>query len=286
MRKNLIKDLCIIVVSYKSNKKTKNLIKKINRKISIIIVENSMDINFKKQIEKKYKNVSVIIPKSNDGFAASLNIAVKKTKKKYIMYFDSDITIKNSQITKLLSKGKEINKFGAITPKIYKQDYKSLILDKPKIKGLSQVWFNTGCVILMKKKYLKRLNYFDDNIFLYYEESDFYKRCIDSNLPVLMYDKVTIKHEGSASIDSKYDHEYRKIRNWHYCWSKFYYFNKHHGYLFGLSKTFPNFVRSAKKIIFSLINFKFNEASHYYSEIEGLICSYLKIKAFYRIKKN
>ena len=285
MKNKLIKDLCIIIVSFKSNKKVKNLIKNLNKQISVIIVENSMDISLKIELEKKFNNIKVIIPKFNNGFGSSLNIAVKKTNKKYIMYLDSDINIKNSEIIKLLKKANEIKKFGVITPKIFKQDYKDLILKKSKIKGLDQVWFNTGCVMVMKKQYLKKLNYFDGNIFLYFEEHDYYKRCINHNLPVLMFDKVIIKHEGSSSIDKKYTHEYQKIRNWHYCWSKFYYYNKHYGYFRALSKTFPNLIRSIKKMFYCLLKFKFKEVSYFYAEFEGLICSYLKIKSFYRIKK-
>ena len=93
--------------------------------------------------------------------------------------------------------------------------------------------------MLMKKDVLKKMKYFDNHFFLYFEESDYYKRCIKKGFPIYMYDKVKIIHEGSSSIDEESKFEYKKIRNWHYCWSKFYYFKKHYGYLFGLSKTIP-----------------------------------------------
>ena len=57
MKNKLIKDLCIIIVSFKSKTKTLKLIKKIDKSISMIIVENSQDTDLKVLIEKKYKNI-------------------------------------------------------------------------------------------------------------------------------------------------------------------------------------------------------------------------------------
>jgi N-acetylglucosaminyl-diphospho-decaprenol L-rhamnosyltransferase len=286
MKNKLFKNLCVIIVSFKSQTKILKFIKKLDKSISVIIVENSKDIDLKLKIKKKFKNVKVIIPKQNKGIAYSINLAIKKTNKEFIMYLATDIDVKNNQINQLLKKATQIKNFGAITAKIHGQDYKDLIIRKNKTMGLTEVSFNTGCIMLMKKKLIKKVNYFDDNYFLYFEESDFYKRCIDNNLPIFMYERVVIKHEGGAAIERNLISEYKKIRNWHYCWSKFYYYKKHHGYLKGLSKTFPNFLRSLKSIIHGLVTFNFYKVSIHYVEIEGLFSSYLNLKSFYRIKKN
>mgnify|MGYP006107187599 FL=1 len=286
MKNKFFNDTCIVAVSFKSQTKILKLIKKLDKSISVIIIENSKDFQLKQKVERKYKNVKVIVPKLNKGIAYAINLAVKNTKKKYIMYLASDIDIKNSQIIQLLKKANNIEKFGAITAKIQDQDYKDLIINPKKTNGLTEVWFNTGCIMLMKKNLMKKVNYFDDKYFLYFEESDYYKRCIDKNLPIFMYDKVTIKHEGGAAIEENFRSDYQKVRNWHYCWSKFYYYKKHYGYLKGLSKTTPNLVRAIKSIIHGIFTFNFDKALTHYVEIEGLFCSYLNLKSFYRIKKE
>jgi N-acetylglucosaminyl-diphospho-decaprenol L-rhamnosyltransferase len=286
MKNKLIKDLCIIIVSFRSKTKTLELIKKLDKAIEVIIVENSQDKSLKLLIEKKYKNIKVLIPPQNNGFSWALNLAVKKTNKKYVMHLSTDNNVTNSQIIQLLNKANEIKNFGAITPKLYKQDYKDLIIHNNKTQGLTEVSFNDGCIMLMKKSIMKKVNYFDSNIFLYFEDNDYYQKCMDANLPIFMYDKVTIKHEGSSSIEKNLMHEFKKIRNWHFCWSKFYYFKKHHGYLKGLSKTFPNLRRSIKNIIYCFLTLDFKYIAYHYVELEGLLCSYLNLKPFYRISKN
>ena len=285
-KNKLFKDFSIVLVSYKSNKQVTKLISKFNKKISVIVVENSKDVVFRDFLQQKYKNVEVVVTKKNKGFSDALNIGIKKSTKKYVLYLDNDIVINDKQILKIVAKGQSIKKFGAITAKIHKQEYKDLILSKPKIQGLKSVSYNTGCVMLLERKTLKRMNYFDNNIFLYFEESDYYKRCQNNNYPILLFEGITIKHEGASSLDKKYLKEYNKVRCWHYCWSKFYYYKKHYGYLTGLSKTFPNLVRSIKNIFFSILKFDINTAHLSYIEIEGLICSYFSIKPFYRIIKK
>ena len=78
MKNKLIKDLCIIIVSFRSKTKTLELIKKLDKAIEVIIVENSQDKSLKLLIEKKYKNIKVLIPPQNNGFSWALNLAEKR----------------------------------------------------------------------------------------------------------------------------------------------------------------------------------------------------------------
>ena len=285
MKKNFLKDVCIILVSFRSKKKVEKTIANLNKKISVILVENSKDISIKKEFEKKYKNVRVIIPKFNDGQGSAFNLGAKKTNKKYLLFIDMDIKIKTTQIIALIKKAIKIKKFGVLTPKIKNHNYNNSIINKDKNEDLHKVLFNHGCVMFIKKSTLKNIKYFDENIFLYFEESDLYKRCMDANLPVYMYDKILITNPKSKSIHQKFNHEYLKIRNWHYCWSKFYYYKKHYGYLTGIFKTFPNLLRAIKNILICFIQFRFKEMMYFIAEISGLFFSYLNIKSFYRIKE-
>ena len=59
-------NLSIIIVTFKSENVIDDCIKSINDQIKIIIVDNSNDLKFKENIEKKYKNVQCILSKKND----------------------------------------------------------------------------------------------------------------------------------------------------------------------------------------------------------------------------
>ena len=100
-----------------------------------------------------------------------------------------------------------------------------------------------------------------------------------------MYNKVIISNPISKSIDKKYHDEYIVLRNWHYCWSKFYYYKKHYGYFAGIFKTMPNFLRAIKNVIVSIFKLEFSKTKYFHAEISGLFFSYLNFQSFYRIKE-
>ena len=88
----------------------------------------------------------------------------------------------------------------------------------------------------------------------------------------------------SDSVDRKYSMVSDLTRAWHYNWSKFYYYKKNYNYFFALKKIVPNFVKSIKKIIFSIITFNKRNLILGTAEFSGIICSILNLKSFYRAK--
>ncbi len=275
-------DLTIILVSFKSRTKVFQIISKLKNNFNIIIVENSKDKLVKKKF-KKNKKINVYFPSSNRGFGSGLNYGIKKAKTKYILYLDIDTLITNLQIKKLYLKTKKTKDFGVITAKIKGQNYDDLILGNDKNNNMKFVKFNTGCVMMFEKKFFTKLGGFDENYFLYFEEADFYYRSINIGKKIYLFEKIIVKHEGKGSIDSIHKNKYEILRSWHYCWSKFYFYKKHKGYLSAFSKTFPNLVKSLKGMILSIIIGKsFNFKCHL-AEFFGILASYLKFKSFYRI---
>ena len=112
-------DLSIIIPCYNSEKYLKNClnsfcnqIKKYN-KIEVIIVDDaSVDETSKilKIYNKKFKFIKVFKNKQNLGVSLSRNLAIKKSKGKYIFFLDSDDEIINHSIINLLNFNKKINK--------------------------------------------------------------------------------------------------------------------------------------------------------------------------------
>ena len=275
-------ELTIILVSFKSRKSLTKIISKIKNKLNIIVVENSNDKYIKNKFLKN-KNIKIYFPNENKGFGAGLNYGVKKAKTRYVLYLDIDTHITLLQIIKLYNQAKKTKKFGVITAKIQGQNYKDLILGKDKTTGMKFVKFNTGCVMLFDKHIFNEVGGFDENFFLYFEEADFYQRCINIKKKIYLFEKIIIEHEGKGSIDIMYKNKYEILRNWHYCWSKFNYYNKHSNYFVGFSKTFPNLIKSIKGMIFSIFKLKIFEFRCHKAEFLGILSAYIRLKSFYRI---
>ena len=68
---------------YKSKEKISKCLDSIPKKISIFVIENSDDENFKSDIEKKYLNVRCILTGDNKGYAVANNIGLREVKTKF-----------------------------------------------------------------------------------------------------------------------------------------------------------------------------------------------------------
>ena len=181
----------------------------------------------KNRIEKKFKNVSIIIPHENLGNGAGINLGLKNVETKFALYLDIDAIPSENMIDTLLSYSNKIKDFAILAPKDPNHVYiNELYKNFKREDRFHKMDFITGCAMFLKMEVLKTVGYFDENIFLYYEETDFYFRCHKANLGIYLIDEAEFTHVGSSSIDKKYDEQILINRNWHFCWSKFYYFKK------------------------------------------------------------
>lgn len=244
--------LTIVFLSFHSEHHIKRHILEIDKKFPIIIVDNARNFEFKKEIEKKYSHVKIIIPKENLGWGAGMNLGIKDSKTDYVMINSPDINITNHSIDKLYIEAKKIENFALFAPTyldetIHKNFYKKLD-ETDGFKNILEVeWIDNSFII--NKKEIENIGYFDENFFMYFENLDFCKRIFDNKKKMLVSKNIKFTHEGTCSVNKSFSLEVTLSRNWHYSWSKFFFFKKHYGFFFALRKIFPNFLRSVKKII-------------------------------------
>ena len=275
----------VIIVSFHSSHIIENLINAIEKNIKIIVIENSLDITLKSNLEKKFKNVKVIIPKKNLGNGAGINLGLGMIKSEFSLYLDADVIPNKDMIETLLNSAEKIKGFSILAPKEQNYVYgKDQYIKYDNDTNYHKMKFITGCALLFNMKSLSKTGYFDENIFLYYEEHDLYHRCINLGLDIFMIDDATFIHYGTSSTNSTYNHEIYLNRNWHYCWSKFYYYKKNYGYFYGIKKTIPNLVRSIKKYCFYTFKKDKDNRSLHMAEIRGLLSSYFLKKSSRRPK--
>ena len=85
-----IKDITIVITSFKSENKIRNCLNSINKQCSVINVENSNDQEYKQKIEEEFKNVECILTGENFGYGKANNIGLKKVKTKYALILNPD----------------------------------------------------------------------------------------------------------------------------------------------------------------------------------------------------
>jgi len=274
--------ITIVFVSYFSKSKVLNYLKQFNDKFKVIIIENSKDLSLLK-IVKKYKNVKVIINKKNIGFGASSNIGLRKVKTKYGLHLDLDTKFSNNSIIKLIKTASKLDDFIIIGPKIQNYNYKSKdYLKKNYLKNLNLMNFIDGCCLLFNMNKIKKYGLFDENFFLYYEETDLFKRYLKFDQKIFMTENVSIQHQGRSSSNEIYNIEIEINRNWHLLWSKFYYYKKHYNYFTAICMISKSLFSSALKIVIYTILRNDFDKKIYLARFSGAMNSILKKKSWYR----
>ena len=126
----------------------------------------------------------------------------------------------------------------------------------------------------------------DENFFLYFENTDMCLNIRKKGHKVFAIENLKFIHSGMKSSDKKFEFEINKSRNWHYCWSKFYFYRKNFSYLYALKRILPNIYRSITTVLRSIIkkdkiNYELGKA-----ELSGVLNSLLLKESAYRPKIN
>ena len=284
----------IVFLSFQSELHIKRLLFDIKKKYPIIVIENSLNVKLKKELEEKYDNVKVIIPPKNIGISAGYNLGIKESKTNLVFLNPADIVITNKCLENLEECISKIRNFALLAPTYDDESvYKNYeIFDQKKIKTnfeneifekyqVNEVDYIDNDFIL-NKKHFENIGFFDEKIFLYYETMDLCKKARLANKKIYVCNKIKFSHYGSQSVSSNFSHKIALSRSWHYNWSKFYYFKKHFGYFFALKKIFPNFLRSLKRLLISKIYRKKIEYSLNKTELSGIITSVFNKPSDYR----
>ena len=93
-------------------------------------------------------------------------------------------------------------------------------------------------------------------------------------------------HVGTSSTNKSYNKEIQLNRNWHFCWSKFYFFRKNYNYLYAVKKIIPNIFQSLSGMMLSLLLFNFSHIKLHFSSLKGSVISLLMLKSYFRPNIN
>ena len=281
-----LENITFVIVTFKSDKIINHCIETLPKESKIIIIENSKNINLKKDLETKYDNIEVIIS-NNNGMGTSNNIGLKACKTKFAYVINPDVKLKKNTLSNIFESAKLIKDFTILSPfngnekfpnYLIKNNYKNInenIIDVDQLDGFS--------MLINLEKFKDNL-YFDENIFLYLENDDLCFRIKKKYENIYLIKNSIIEHLGSSSSDNFLSEELEYSRNWHWMWSKYYYNKKHFGYLSALMSVSLNFFSGIFKYLIYLLTFNNYKKKIYKMRIFGIINAVLNKPSWYRPK--
>jgi len=278
-----MENISIILITYKSESIIYSFLDKVPNNFPVIIVDNSKNFQLKENVEKKYSNVQVFLSENN-GISKALNFAVSKIETKYFLQISPDIKFdfKDLQIFKKLADNLNDN-FAALGPKHLNVDKKShrQISKNNDFDVIDSI--HGSCMFINKKNFLD-IGGFDENFFLYFEETEFCYRAKQKNYKSYQTNNSKVTSLGrSVKIENESDKEdLSNLLIWHFIWSKFYFYKKKYGKNIALIIFIPIISRIYFKIIINKFFNNKKRLKRYKFRLDGLINSIKGKKSYLR----
>ena len=226
----------LITINYNDYGTTSNFIKNIKdyKILDLIVVvdNNSTDDSYQKLKKLGNDKIKVLKSDKNGGYGYGNNIGIKYAIKKLnicnIIISNPDIAVEESIIKKLIDDLNSNDNYAVVGPKIntdgniskafkMTNGFKEMIISIPKIgtilknkiigyknsyyKDLTKVDCVSGCFFIAKSEILEKINYFDENLFLYYEEMVISKKIKKEGYDIIFDNTIEVIHNHSVTID-------------------------------------------------------------------------------------
>ena len=278
-----LEDITFVIVSYKSESTLYDCIDSLPKQSKKVIVENSSNINLKKDLMIKYDNIEVIMSK-NIGMGAGNNIGLRSCSTQYAYVLNPDTKLKKDTLKNLLKELNNLSDFTLASPlndNISIPNYK-IIDSNVENKNILSVDSIDGFSMLLNMSKFETKDFFDENFFLYLENDDLCLRVKKKMQNIYIIKNALINHKGGISKNQELEY----LRNWHWMWSKFYFNKKHNSFVYALIKITPNFFSSLVKFIYYSILFNNFKKNVYKMRFFGTLNSILGKSSFMRLESE
>ena len=199
----------------------------------IVIVENSANQEEQGKIESRFfdrKRIRMLCPGKNLGFAGGVNFALSSIG---ISAFEAFLILNNDTLVpastvRHLERRLSSGDFGFVAPIIYDYPEASLIWSKgnyynrftglisdlPLVSMPGNLYYLTGCCLLIRSTVFETIGLFDEAFFMYGEDVEFCFRAAKRGLKYGLVPEAKIFHKGSgSSINNSLFYEYHMCRS-------------------------------------------------------------------------
>jgi GT2 family glycosyltransferase len=235
-------DLSIIIVCYKGEKRLAKCLEALNSftgknfSTEVIVVDNKSYDEAIFKIEERFPKFRFIYNEINGGFSNGCNLGSKSAAGKFLLFLNPDTVASETEVEKLLNIAKQnpaysilscrqINENGkeciasgsfphffnltgfqrALFGRSNTQDSRHKAYYKNKESEVSFPDWISGSVVLMRKELFQKINGFDEDFWMYFEDVDLCMRVRNISGEIAFCRNITIEHNhgGSSRINLK-----------------------------------------------------------------------------------
>ena len=213
-------DLTIAIVSYNSYQAINSCLSELldSKCFPVIIIDNASLDDTAERLEQRFPDATLVKSPRNLGYGRAANLAMASCTTKYLFLINPDLKATTAEVKHLL--------------RTFKQQDEKVALLAPAVEdnahtkeGLIEQKWVIGAAMMFNMDAMKPVGGFDENIFLFSEETDLCMRIQHAGLKILLDSDVYIEHlyRQSSTPNPKTE----ALKDWHQAWS-FCYFNHKH----------------------------------------------------------
>ena len=257
-------DITVILTLFKTPKKNLHQLNQY-KNFKVILFDQASNLENKKMIKKILKfDFKYFFSSRNLGLSKSSNFLLSKVKTKYCLFTQPDILIKNFSINNLKKILKKDEKAIFVAPKHLKKKIRinsQKTLDYKIVKKI-----NAACLLCDVKK-LKKIGFFDEDFFLYWEDIYLMKKINETKYRMLEAKNIYAKHEGGKSSGNSPEITY--IRNLNFIFGELLYDFKVKK--LRIIKILRKFLQNLILFFFNIAKFELKESKNNLARINGII---------------
>lgn len=207
--------LKIVFVTYNSFDVVSNCLKKlvVDPALDIAIVDNHSGDGTAARIKERFPSVDVHAQNINLGYGRAANIVLRSVDTPYVLLLNPDLEVTPADIRKLVEYAeKDASNTAIWGPATSRKDF----ADEPP----SSVPWISGSAMLFDVEKIRSVGLFDENIFLFSEETDLCERTVRAAYGIKLCRDVFFDHLVGKSSPFNPKTEYMKW--WHFGWSQCY----------------------------------------------------------------
>ena len=184
----------------------------------VVIVDNNSTDGSLAFLKQRFSQCKILALPQNIGFGRAANAAIEHSNTTHCLLVNPDVNISADQVSQLQKEAAKYPEAAILAPATH---------EKHEALGTAAIeqTFLSGCCMLLDRDKINTLGGFDASIFLFSEEADLCSRSIQAGYKLILFPQIKAQHfKGKSSGDSK---AMIYMRNWHFAWSRAYYYKKH-----------------------------------------------------------
>ncbi|WP_052741760.1 glycosyltransferase family 2 protein [Kiloniella litopenaei] len=240
--KDIWSRVTVLTVTHNGGEVIGNMLETVPSQVPLIVIDNASTDDTLDIVRAVAPQARLILNEVGLGYGNGMNCGLRNVNTEFALLVNPDSVLSEDAIIKLIQAADQFPEAGLFGPSILNPDGAVELSHDVNLfqrgalgkrigeihpEGPLSADFVTGAVMLLRMDAGRAVDFFDREIFLYYEDDDICMRLRKAGYGIVHVPDAVITHIGGGSVRPNRAYYWEKF--WHISWSRFYFEKKHRG---------------------------------------------------------